>query len=106
MWYHHATTGSRSNPLSAPALPAPRVAEFFAGIGLFRMGLADAGFRVVFANDISQQKRDIYALNFDPTSYVVDDICHIRGDDIPHIDLATASFPCTDLSLAGNRAGL
>src|SRR5437870_346280 len=29
-----------------------------------------------------------------------------RGSDVPSIELATASFPCTDLSLAGNRAGL
>lgn len=31
---------------------------------------------------------------------------HLRGSDIPTVDVATASFPCTDLSVAGNRAGL
>lgn len=31
----------------------PRVAEFFAGIGLVRMALEQEGCQVVFANDIS-----------------------------------------------------
>jgi DNA (cytosine-5)-methyltransferase 1 len=34
------------------------------------------------------------------------DVQDVHGDDIPDVALATASFPCTDLSLAGNRAGL
>lgn len=85
---------------------APRVAEFFAGVGLVRKALEQSGFRVVFANDIDQRKRDIYALNFDPTVYLRGDVRKVCGSDVPDIELATASFPCTDLSLAGNRAGL
>lgn len=34
------------------------------------------------------------------------DIAEIEGDDVPDVDIAWSSFPCTDLSLAGNRAGL
>ena len=34
------------------------------------------------------------------------DIHSVQDSDIPDIDLATASFPCTDLSLAGSRSGL
>ena len=30
----------------------------------------------------------------------------IKGVDLPHTDVITYSFPCTDLSLAGNCAGL
>lgn len=85
---------------------APRAAEFFAGVGLVRMAMEQAGFRVVFANDIDRTKRDIYSLNFDPSVYLLDDIRKVHGDQVPDIELATASFPCTDLSLAGNRAGL
>lgn len=36
------------------------VAEYFAGIGLVRMGLQPHGWRVVFANDISEKKREMY----------------------------------------------
>ena len=84
----------------------PRAAEFFAGIGLVRMALEDAGFRVVFANDNSAKKRDLYELNFGGAEFLLADVRAISGTDVPDVDVATASFPCTDLSLAGGRAGL
>lgn len=90
----------------SPRMGRPRAAEFFAGIGLVRRALEDVGFSVVFANDIEAAKRDMYAANFDASHFVCGDVRDVRGDDVPDIDLATASFPCTDLSLAGNRAGL
>lgn len=85
---------------------APRVAEFFAGIGLVRLALENEGFKIVFANDIEPAKRKMYAANFDTSHFILDDVRNVNGLDIPSIDLATASFPCTDLSLAGNRVGL
>jgi DNA (cytosine-5)-methyltransferase 1 len=85
---------------------APRVAEFFAGIGLVRRALEGEGFRIVFANDIEPAKAALYQANFDASDLVVGDVRSVRGRDVPDIDVATASFPCTDLSLAGNRAGL
>lgn len=81
-------------------------AEFFAGIGLMRLGLERAGWECAFANDIDADKRDIYALNFDASHFRLCDIHDLEPRDIPTVDLATASFPCTDLSLAGGRAGL
>lgn len=81
-------------------------AEFFAGIGLVRMAIEREGFRVVFANDHSAVKRRLYAANFDAAHYTLADIRSLAGRDIPDVALATASFPCTDLSLAGARAGL
>ena len=35
----------------------PRVAEFFAGIGLVREGLKSEGFNVVFSNDVDAIKK-------------------------------------------------
>lgn len=35
-----------------------------------------------------------------------EDIHKLRADDIPSVTLATASFPCNDLSVAGARLGL
>ena len=84
----------------------PSVAEFFAGIGLVRSGLEAAGLEVVWANDISPMKRAVYAANFDAGDYRLSDVRDIRGDDVPGVDVATASFPCIDLSLAGHRRGL
>lgn len=83
-----------------------RVAEFFAGIGLVRAALGRE-FKVVFANDIDPKKYALYKANFRTVSeFVLEDIAKLRGDNVPDVDLATASFPCTDLSLAGNRKGL
>ncbi len=83
-----------------------RVAEFFAGIGLVRLALEGECFDVVFANDIEPAKRDLYVANFGTEHFVLDDVRNVHGDAIPDVDIATASFPCTDLSLAGMRAGL
>lgn len=84
----------------------PRAAEFFAGIGLMRAGLEQAGIETMWANDIEPAKRELYAANFGNREFVLADVRDVRGRDIPDVELATASFPCTDLSLAGNRRGL
>jgi len=84
------------------------VAEYFAGIGLNRMGLEAAGWKVVFANDISEKKFNMYE-DFFPRShkdYIIKDIFEIDPGIIPQTTLATCSFPCIDLSLAGNRKGI
>lgn len=92
----------------AKTVANPSVAEFFAGIGLVRMGLEQAGFQVAFANDIEAKKRDLYETHFGDTDdhFSLADICDVSADAFPDVELATASFPCTDLSLAGKRAGL
>ncbi len=84
------------------------VAEYFAGIGLIRMGLEKAGWRIVFANDISPQKKEMYQTFFSSHEdhYIVDDIFNIDPHQVPLTLLATSSFPCIDLSLAGNRNGI
>jgi DNA (cytosine-5)-methyltransferase 1 len=83
-----------------------RAAEFFAGIGLMRLGLEAAGVETVWANDIESGKRDLYTANFGEDEFVLCDIRDVSGDSLPDVEIATASFPCTDLSLAGNRQGL
>lgn len=88
--------------------PEPTVIEFFAGIGLMRLGLERAGWRTVWANDIEEEKERIYHGHFrdDHAEFVLGDVHAISGKDIPQATLATASFPCNDLSLAGARRGL
>jgi DNA (cytosine-5)-methyltransferase 1 len=93
---------------AAAILPPRTVAEFFAGIGLMRIGLEKQGWTVAFANDIDPQKYTIYKNHFqdEPEHFLLEDVHKINGDFIPNVTLATASFPCTDLSLAGARQGL
>jgi DNA (cytosine-5)-methyltransferase 1 len=83
-------------------------AEFFAGIGLMRMGLEKEGWTIAYANDIAADKYEMYSEHFrDAKShFVLDDIHKLSADSIPTVALATASFPCNDLSLAGMRKGL
>jgi DNA (cytosine-5)-methyltransferase 1 len=84
------------------------VAEFFAGIGLMRLGLEQAGWNVVWANDIDPDKKRMYQGHFldDKAHFHLGDVHELNASTVPRVALATASFPCTDLSLAGARKGL
>jgi DNA (cytosine-5)-methyltransferase 1 len=84
------------------------VAEYFAGIGLVRMGLQPCGWQVVFANDFSEKKYTMYKTFFADAEehYVVGDIFALDSAAISTTTLATCSFPCIDLSLAGNMNGI
>lgn len=84
------------------------VAEFFAGIGLMRLGLEQAGWNIVWANDIDEDKMRMYRGHFtdDEAHFHLSDVHKLTPYDIPSVALATASFPCNDLSLAGARRGL
>ena len=83
-----------------------RAAEFFARMGLMRAGLERYGIETVFANDLCPVKAALYRDNWGGDGLHVGDIRGLHGGDIPDIELATASFPCVDLSLAGHRRGL
>ena len=91
----------------------PQVLEFFAGIGLARLGLEKSGFTVSWSNDYEAAKKAMYTSNFAVVedvgnhTYVLGDVADIKAEDLPPgMSLAWASSPCTDLSLAGGRAGL
>jgi DNA (cytosine-5)-methyltransferase 1 len=84
----------------------PSFYEFFAGGGMVRAGLGP-DWRCAFSNDIDQQKAATYVANWGPNSLKCTDIARVFPHDLPgQADLAWASFPCQDLSLAGKGAGL
>ena len=93
---------------SFSVLPEKTFAEFFAGIGLMRMGLEAQGWTLAFANDIDPLKLEMYRGQFQDTNghFNLGDIHALSVALVPTVTLATASFPCNDLSLAGARAGL
>jgi len=89
--------------------PPKHFAEFFAGVGLVHEALKASGWGCVYANDIDAKKAAMYKGHFGPSPYF-----HL--EDVWKTDkvleqlterpfLATASFPCTDLSLAGKWDG-
>jgi DNA (cytosine-5)-methyltransferase 1 len=82
--------------------------EFFAGGGMARLGLGD-GWACGFANDFDPVKAQAYRANFaDAHAHFHEgDVWALSPDDLPgQADLAWASSPCQDFSLAGGRAGL
>ena len=90
-----------------------RLIELFAGYGSQALALKYLGipyenhFVCEFDKYAMQSYNDIHGTNFD-----VSDVCDITGKDLNVTDtdkykyLITYSFPCTDLSLAGKRAGM
>lgn len=83
----------------------PAFLEFFAGGGMARVGLSGR-FDCAFANDIDPMKCAAYRANFPEDEIVQGDIWDLAPRQVPTAQLAWASFPCQDLSLAGNRRGL
>lgn len=81
--------------------------EFFAGGGMARAGLGD-GWSCKFANDFDPKKGMAYQANWGTGGELrVGDVGKVDAGDLPGTaDLVWASFPCQDLSLAGNGAGL
>ncbi len=73
-----------------------------------RIGLGD-GWRCTFANDFDPAKAATYRANFADAAehFREGDVWKLSPDDLPvRADLAWASSPCQDFSLAGARAGL
>jgi DNA (cytosine-5)-methyltransferase 1 len=80
--------------------------EFFAGGGMARAGLGE-GWDCLFANDFDKVKTETYRANWGGDHLHQGDVWALTADRLPgRADLAWASSPCQDLSLAGKRAGL
>ena len=79
--------------------------EFFAGSGLVAYGLKGM-FSPTWSNDINERKATVYRANFVHDHFVLGDIKDVKGSELPVAHLSWASFPCQDLSLAGNMKGI
>lgn len=81
--------------------------EFFAGGGMARIGFGK-NWACAFANDFDAVKAQTYRANFADAEahFHAGDVFALTADEIPSADLAWASSPCQDFSLAGARAGL
>ena len=79
--------------------------EFFAGAGLVRAGL-EPDWRCLWANDIDTSKQRIYEANFGKGDFHPGDVADVKASELPAADMAWASFPCQDLSLAGWQRGM
>lgn len=84
-----------------------RLFESFSGIGCQRMGFERAGidYKVVGISEIDKYALKSYeAMHGECPNF--GSITDISGKNIPQIDVFTYSFPCTDLSKAGQQKGM
>ena len=94
----------KSSKYREPTNPVGTVAELFAGVGGFRIGLARAGWKTVFSNQWEpstkvQHASDVYVARFGRDGHSNEDISEVNS--LPQkIDLLVGGFPCQDYSVA------
>ena len=93
----------KSKKYSEPKNPVGTVAELFAGVGGFRIGLARAGWQTIFSNQWepstkAQHASDVYVARFGAEGHSNEDIAKVTR--IPKTDLLVGGFPCQDYSVA------
>ena len=83
--------------------------DLFCGIGGFHQAMASLGGKCVFACDINQLCRDVYAANYKATGdelIISDDIKKAARDkNLPQFDMLCGGFPCQTFSKAGKQNG-
>jgi len=94
---------------------AIEVAELFAGVGGFRLGLEGDDYKFVFSNqwepdEVKQWASKIYVEKFGPEGHSNDNIHDFTFPkdgvaDIPDHDLLVGGFPCQDYSVARTISG-
>ena len=82
-----------------------RVISLFSGIGGIDLGFIQAGFDIVWANDIDKDACKTYKHNLSTESFVEGDIRRIPASRIPDCDVLVAGFPCQSFSIAGKQRG-
>ena len=82
-----------------------RACSLFSGIGGIDLGFVQAGFQIIWANEIDKHAAATYRNNFEEAPLVVGDIKKIDVSKIPDFDVLVAGFPCQSFSTAGKQKG-
>lgn len=81
-----------------------KLAGLFGGVGGIELGFEQAGFNVVWANELDAKASITYKKNHSH-ELLVDDIHNVSPEQLPEIDVLTGGFPCQAFSIAGYRKG-
>lgn len=82
-----------------------KVCSLFAGIGGIDVAFEQAGFEIIWANEIDKDACKTYRYNFPNSALLECDIRSVNTIDIPDFDILTAGFPCQSFSVCGNQKG-
>ncbi|GHV30969.1 cytosine-specific methyltransferase [Spirochaetia bacterium] len=83
-----------------------RVGSFFAGIGGICLAFKNAGYEVIWSNEMDKSACKTYRKNFSHL-LIEGDICSLKPTDkiFKKVDIITGGFPCQAFSIAGHRKG-
>jgi DNA (cytosine-5)-methyltransferase 1 len=82
-----------------------RFGSLFAGIGGFDLGLERSGMECIWQVEIDPFCQKVLAKHW-PDVRRFSDVGDVGAHNLEAVDLICGGFPCQDVSLAGNRAGL
>ena len=82
-----------------------KVCSLFSGIGGIDLGFKQAGFDVVWANEIDKFAVATYIKNFGDDYVVKKDLRKIEVSQMPDFDILVAGFPCQSFSMMGHQEG-
>lgn len=83
----------------------PTVVSLFSGIGGIDLAFEQAGFKVVWANEIDKFACITYRHNLSNNALVEADIKSIDEKSVPQADVLVAGFPCQSFSVMGYQRG-
>lgn len=83
----------------------PRIVSLFSGCGGMDLGFKQAGYNLIWANDIDKSACDTYAKNLG-AHIVHGDITKLNLEIIPNCEVMIGGFPCQDFSMIWKRGGL
>ena len=80
--------------------------SLFTGIGGFDLGFERAGMTSTAQIEYDSYPRSVLQRHWPDVSRPSNDVKEVTGHDLGSVDILSGGFPCQDVSLAGQRAGL
>ncbi len=83
----------------------PKVGSLFSGVGGIDLGFEQAGFEILWANEIDVDACKTYRKNFPNVCLIEGDVRYIDAITLSYVDVLTAGFPCQPFSVCGQKKG-